>query len=189
MPPSRFAERQGLQITEWFEEGLTAAKKGRPLFSKMMKGLKTGRRRRRHHPQDRPQCSQPPGLARTRRPHRRGSHDVHFVNENIDLRSRGGRLSADIQAVIAADYIRNLSEETRKGMYGRLKQGVYPFCAPPGYKNTGPGGRLKQIDAVRAPFIRQAFELYASGRYTLDTLLAELHRRGLRNGKRRPGSP
>ena len=30
--------------------------------------------------------------------------DVHFANESLDLHSRGGRLSADIQAVVAADY-------------------------------------------------------------------------------------
>ena len=53
--------------------------------------------------------------------------DVHFATESLDFRSRGGRLSADIQAVIAADYIRNLREETIKGINGRLKQGLYPF--------------------------------------------------------------
>jgi site-specific DNA recombinase len=181
-----FAERQGLQITEWFEEVLTAAKKGRPLFAEMIRGLKRGRANGViMHKIDR--------SARNLRDWLElgdlidsGEAVVHFVNENIDLRSRGGRLSADIQAVIAADYIRNLREEARKGLYGRLKQGVYPFCAPPGYKNTGPGGRLKTIDPSRAPFVRQAFELYASGRYTLDSLLVELRRRGFRNRNRRP---
>ena len=68
---------------------------------------------------------------------------VHFVNESLDLHSRGGRLSADIQAVVAADYIRNLREETRKGFYGRIKQGVYPLPAPLGYPTRSPSlGRL-----------------------------------------------
>jgi len=31
--------------------------------------------------------------------------EVHFANESLDLNTRGGRLSADIQAVVAADYI------------------------------------------------------------------------------------
>ncbi len=56
--------------------------------------------------------------------------EVHFANESLDLHSRGGRLSADIQAVVASDYIRNLREETKKGIYGRLKQGFYPLRAP-----------------------------------------------------------
>jgi len=47
---------------------------------------------------------------------------VHFANESLDLHSRGGRLPADIQAVVAADYVRNLREETRKGLYGRLRE-------------------------------------------------------------------
>lgn len=56
--------------------------------------------------------------------------DVHFAHEAIDLNSRGGRLSADIQAVVASDLIRNLRDEVKKGIYGRLKQGIYPFfCA------------------------------------------------------------
>lgn len=50
----------------------------------------------------------------------------------VDLHSRGGRLSADIQSVVAADYVRNLREEAKKGIYGRLKQGFYPMRAPIG---------------------------------------------------------
>jgi DNA invertase Pin-like site-specific DNA recombinase len=51
--------------------------------------------------------------------------EVQFANEGLDLNSRGGRLSADIQAVVASDYIRNLREEAKKGIYGRLKQGFH----------------------------------------------------------------
>lgn len=42
------------------------------------------------------------------------------------------QLTADIQAVIAADYIRNLREETIKGINGRLKQGLYTEHPLPG---------------------------------------------------------
>src|SRR5439155_1782518 len=106
--------------------------------------------------------------------------EVHFANESLDLHSRGGRLSADIQAVVAADYIRNLREETRKGFYGRIKQGLYPLPAPLGYLDRGKG-KLKESDPVRAPLVRRAFELYGSGQYNLDTLVDELFRLGLRN--------
>ena len=111
--------------------------------------------------------------------------DVHFATESLDFRSRGGRLTADIQAVIAADYIRNLREETIKGITGRLKQGLFPFKAPIGYVDNG-GGRLKTLDPIRAPLVLQAFELYASRRYSLRTLLGELERRGLRNDRGHP---
>jgi DNA invertase Pin-like site-specific DNA recombinase len=176
---ARYAERQGLQITQWCEECLTAAKKGRPLFTKMLKGLQNG-------------DAQGVIIHKIDRSARnlRDWADlgelidagilVHFANESLDLHSRGGRLSADIQAVVAADYVRNLREETRKGIYGRLKQGIYPFNAPLGYLNSG-GGKVKTIDPIRGSLVRQAFEIYATGRHTIDSLLAELHQKGLRN--------
>lgn len=174
-----YAERHGIHIAEWFEERLTAAKKGRPLFTKMLKKLRQGEAQGVViHKIDR-------GARNLRDWADLGELidagvSVHFVNESLDLHSRGGRLSADIQAVVAADFIRNLREETRKGMYGRLKQGLYPFAAPVGYVDTG-SGRVKTTDPLRGPLIREAFELYATGQYSLDSLLLELHRRGLRN--------
>src|SRR5262249_46081806 len=103
--------------------------------------------------------------------------DVHFANESLDLKTRGGRLSADIQAVVAADYIRNLREEARKGFYGRLKQGRCPMPAPLGYLDRGKG--LKTIDPVKGPLVRKAFELYSTGRYSLINLATEMRRLGL----------
>jgi hypothetical protein len=105
--------------------------------------------------------------------------EVKFVNESLDLASRGGRLTADLQAIIAADFIRNLREETRKGFYGRLKQGFYPLPAPLGYRDMGKA-KAKEFDLVRAPLVRRAFELYGEGSWSIDDLREELHRSGLR---------
>lgn len=106
--------------------------------------------------------------------------EVQFANESLDLNSRGGRLSADIQAVVAADYIRNLREEAKKGIYGRLRQGFYPMRAPLGYMDHG-GGKPKTIDPIKGPLIRTAFELYATAQWTIPTLVEEMYRRGLCN--------
>jgi hypothetical protein len=106
--------------------------------------------------------------------------EVHIANESLDLNTRGGRLSADIQAVVAADFIRNLREETKKGFYGRLKQGLYPICAPIGYLDRG-GGQAKVPDPKMAGFVREAFDLYATGNFSLPRLVVEMYRRGLRN--------
>ncbi|CAN0588661.1 unnamed protein product, partial [Ectocarpus sp. 12 AP-2014] len=89
------------------------------------------------------------------------------------------------QAVIAADHIRNLREETVKGLNGRLKQGLYPFRAPIGYLDRGKG-QPKEPDPVKAPLIREMFDLYASGQYSLRSLRDEMNRRGLRNIAERP---
>ena len=139
-----FAARSGFQITQWFEEKETAAKRGRPIFDNMILDLLKGKADGLIvHKIDRSARNfadwakigdlQDAGI------------DIHFATETLDFSSRGGRLTADIQAVIAADYIRNLREETIKGITGRLKQGLYPFKAPIGYVDNG-GGKPKTMD-------------------------------------------
>src|SRR5262249_5583514 len=129
---SQYAQRFGLTIGEWFEERESAAKRGRPVFMQMLRALRRGSASGVViHKIDR-------GARNLRDWADLGELidsgiQVHFANESLDLNTRGGRLSADIQAVVAADYIRNLREETRKGFYGRLKQGFYPLPAPIGY--------------------------------------------------------
>jgi len=180
----RYAERAGLTIVREFEERETAAKQGRPVFNDMLKALKAGKARgviihkidrSARNLQDWVQLQQLTD----------NGIEIHFANESIDLQSRGGRLSADIQAVVAADYIRNLREETRKGFYGRIKQGLYPRPAPPGYLDCGKG-KPKAIDPVNGPLVRRAFELYATGRWGLVDLADHMKQLGLRGKKGKP---
>lgn len=180
---TRYAQRSNLHIRDWFQERETAAKQGRPVFGEMLKGLRDGTVRGVIiHKIDR--------SARNLKDWADlgelidAGVEVHFANESMDLRSRGGRLSADIQAVVAADYIRNLREETKKGFYGRLKEGILPRPAPPGYRDAG-GGKPKELDARTAPLVRRIFELYATGTANFHGLLEEASRIGLtgRSGK------
>jgi len=179
-----FASRNDIEITQWFEEKETAAKSGRPIFNKMLLMLKQGRAKGMViHKIDR--------SARNLKDWATISElsdsglDVYFATESLDFRSRGGRLTADIQAVIAADYIRNLSFEARKGINGRLKQGIYPFPAPTGYLDSGPG-KPKTLDPARAPLVRQLFDLYLTGNFSIRSLHTEIVKRGLTNRKNRP---
>src|SRR5215470_10706316 len=175
----RYSQRNGLKISEWFEERETAAKRGRPIFNKMLKLLNTGKcdgviihkiDRSARNLKDWADLGELID----------GGIEVHFANESLDLHSRGGRLSADIQAVVAADYIRNLREETIKGFYGRLKQGLYPRPAPIGYVDQTT--RLPKLpDPVMGPLIRLAFEKYSTGYYNLERLVEEMESLGLRN--------
>jgi site-specific DNA recombinase len=174
-----FASRHGLTVTEWFEEKETAAKSGRPVFTKMLKSLARGTAKGLIiHKIDRSARNLKDWAVISELSD--AGVDVYFANESLDFRSRGGRLTADIQAVIAADFIRNLREETIKGMTGRLKQGLYPFRAPLGYLDNG-RGQPKTPCPIKAPLIRHAFELYASGRHSLRSLQAEMNQLGLRN--------
>jgi site-specific DNA recombinase len=175
----RYIQRYGLNIAQWFEERESAAKRGRPVFTKMMKQLRSGTVRGLIvHKIDR--------SARNLKDWADlgelidAGLEVHFANESLDLNTRGGRLSADIQAVVAADYIRNLREESRKGFYGRLKQGLYPLPAPLGYLDRGKA-REKELDPERAPLVAKLFTLYGTGQYSLHRLLDGAQAWGLRN--------
>jgi DNA invertase Pin-like site-specific DNA recombinase len=175
----RYAQKYGLSLVRHFEERETAAKLGRPVFLEMLKALRIGKAAGVIiHKIDR--------SARNLKDWADlgalidAGIEVHFASESLDLNSRGGRLSADIQAVVASDYIRNLREETKKGIYGRLKQGLYPFPAVIGYRDIGKG-QPKKIDKIQAPLIKQAFELYTTGNWGLIALADEMYERGLRN--------
>ena len=175
----RYAERMGAVIVEWFEETRTAAKAGRPVFTKMLRLLRAGKAEGVIiHKLDRG----------TRNYHDWAAIDdlleagigIYVANENLDLRSRGGRLAADMQVAVAVDYIRNLKEEALKGIEGRLKQGILPNAAPIGYLDRG-AGNPKEIDSKKGPLVRRLFELYGTGGYTLREVAAEAKQIGLRN--------
>lgn len=110
---------------------------------------------------------------------------IHFAGESLDLNTRGGRLSADIQAVVASDFIRNLKNETKKGVYRRLRDGYLPWAAPLGYRNGGKG-KHKTIDPRKGPLVRELFERYATGEYTQEELRVLMTARGLRNKVGKP---
>jgi site-specific DNA recombinase len=175
----KFAAQRDIQIVAWFSEVQTAAKAGRGVFTGMLARLKMGE-------------AQGVIIHKIDRAARNADDwndlsklfdsgiDVQFAHEPIDLHTRGGRLSADILAVVAADFIRNNKQEAKKGFYGRLAEGIFPMPAPVGYIDKGKG-KPKDLDLSRAPLVRQAFELYASNTYGLLELRKEITKRGLRS--------
>ncbi len=91
-----------------------------------------------------------------------------------------------IKALMAKNYIDNLSEESRKGMLEKAEQGLYPSLAPLGYKNielknNGKSHKVLQVDEQRAPMIQKLFRLYATCDYSLAQLVKLAHDEGLRN--------
>lgn len=88
---------------------------------------------------------------------------------------------------VAEDYVRNLRSEIIKGQRGQLERGYYPFSAPIGYRNNGKR-KLKTIHPVLGPYLKQAFELYATGQYSLETLRVEMARQGFTQDNGKPRS-
>lgn len=178
---TEYAKTNNLKIIHFYEETKTAAKRGRPFFTEMMTNLKQGKASGVIiHKIDRSA---------------RNLHDwasigdlidnniqVYFAHESLNLNERGGRLSADIQAVMASDYVRNLRQEIVKGIQGRLLQGLYPWKAPLGYEDNGTG-KLKTIHPQQGKLIQELFKLYASKEYNIITLSKKMESLGLTNSK------
>ena len=105
------------------------------------------------------------------------------TSENID-QTPGGMLLHGIMASISEFYSNNLSSEVKKGMSEKARNGGCISKAPLGYRNTtttsnGREAHVATIDPDRAELITWAFDAYATGRYTLKSLTAELQDRGL----------
>ena len=103
----RYASQNDIHIADWFEEQQSAAKRGRPAFARLMQQLAAGARAGVIiHKIDR--------SARNLRDWAdlgelvdRGL-EVHVAHDTLDLRSRGGRLSADC---LGSELVRALRAE------------------------------------------------------------------------------
>ena len=172
-----FASQNNLEVIKWFEEQETASKIGRPLFETMRQQLLRGaaegviihridRSSRNYHDWAHIEDLSQQGIK------------VFFAADGLDFESTSGRFMADIQMALAAHYSRNLSFEVKKGLYGRIRQGIYPFRAPLGYVDNGEGA-LKTICPIKGPLVRQAFELYCSGEHSITSLTSAMAELGL----------
>jgi len=102
------------------------------------------------------------------------------VVENVDD-TITGQLVENIMASIAEFYSANLGEEVKKGMRVMIQRGEWPHQPPRGYFQSRTEDRrpLCVPDEVVAPAIRRAFELYATGRYSICAIGQELLIRGV----------
>src|SRR5262249_1291764 len=110
---------------------------------------------------------------------------LHLVKENVvisaDARSSEKFLHG-IKVLMAKNYSENLSEEVKKGLREKADQGHFPGVAHVGYVNNRATHRIDP-DPVRGPLVAQAFELYATGRYSLKKLAQKAYEVGLRHSR------
>jgi site-specific DNA recombinase len=112
------------------------------------------------------------------------------ASENID-ETPAGRLMHGMLASFAEYYSNNLATEIMKGLNRKHEQGGTPHKPPIGYlsKRELIGNqdiRSVILDPVRAPLVRLAFILYATGEWPLHRLADHLEEQGLRSrGTRR----
>ena len=170
-----YAIREGLEIVASFEEAKTAKEPGRRVFVEMLEMLEQGKANGilAWHP-DR--------LARNSID---GGRIIHMIDKGIlkGLRfptftfekSPQGLFMLNLAFGQSKLYVDQLSENVKRGMRHKIRRGEWPSLAPIGYLNN-PRTRNIQPDPEKAPIVRKAFELYATGVHTLYTIADELKR-------------
>jgi site-specific DNA recombinase len=110
---------------------------------------------------------------------------IHLARSNKVFDKNSGseeEFMLDIEVAVAKKQSNDISRKTKMGMLEKAEQGLYPSVAPIGYKNNRLT-HLIEVDEERAPFIRRAFTLMASGSYSLAAIVKILNQEGLRGRK------
>ena len=180
-----YAKRENLFVYKEVVEAKTAKKPGRPLFNEILVELERGNA-------DGILAWHPDRLARNSID---GGKIIYLVDQGVirDLRfptfrfddSAQGKFMLSIAFGQSKYYIDALSENIRRGIRLKLSKGIWPQWAPIGYINDRKT-RTIIIDEGKAPFIKRVFELYSSGKYSLEETHDKINALGLTGRKNKP---
>ncbi len=181
-----YAKREGLYIVEELTEAKTAKVPGRQVFDSMIERIEAGEAEGiiAWHP-DR--------LARNSID---GGKIIYLldIGKLMDLKfpqhwfenTPQGKFSLNMAFCQSKYFVDSLSENTKRGIRQKVKRGEMPGLAPIGYLNVIKDNRkIIVIDKKRAPIIKKAFEMFATGKYRMMDIRDFLTKNGIlsRTGK------
>jgi site-specific DNA recombinase len=181
-------QRDHLDVVGSFEESQSAMTKGRPFFNEMLARIEAGEA-------DGIIAWHPDRLARNAYD---GGRIIDLIDEGKlhDLRfstfwfepTAQGKLMLNLAFGQSKYYSDSLSINIRRGQKQKVIEGIWSWKAPLGYLNE-PKLRTIVPDPQKAPLVKMAFELYATGKYTFVSLGKLLNAKGLRSHNNVPLSP
>ncbi len=164
-----FAVREGLNVVEELIEKQSAKIPGRPIFNDMLERIEAGEA-------DGILAWHPDRLARNSVD---GGRIIFLLDTGMikTLKFPTVRFESDPQGKFMLNimfgqskyYVDSLSENTKRGLREKVRRGEYPGPAPIGYINDYRTKRVF-VDRERAPIVKDAFERYATGNETYETL-------------------
>ena len=180
-----YAAKEKLEIVASFCEAKTAKEPGRMKFAEMLSLIERGKA-------DGIISWHPDRLARNSVD---GGKIIHFVDRGL-IRSLKfptfwfeptpqGLFMLNIAFGQSKYFVDNLRENVKRGLRQKIRNGVWPGWAPVGYSNN-PKTRAINIDHDKAPKVVKMFELYATGKYTLNSLANWCKENGLRGNLNKP---
>ena len=162
------AKRESIYIADEFIEKRSAKIPGRPVFNEMLKRIQNGEvqgivcwkiDRLSRNPVDsgKIQWLLQQGIIQ----HIQTHSQSHYPNDNV--------LMMSVELGMANEYVRQLSENTARGLRQKARNGDFPSLAPFGYINN-PVIKKIAIHKKNAKLVKKMFELYATGSVRLENL-------------------
>jgi DNA invertase Pin-like site-specific DNA recombinase len=103
------------------------------------------------------------------------------VTDGVDTGTPGGDLTFGLKTIISSNYVRELSDKTKRGLVGRAKLGLSTGGRTFGYRTepeTGSNGQItghrRLVDETTAAVVRRIFGLYRDG-FALAAIAKELN--------------
>lgn len=179
-----FAKRENLEIIAFIEEAKTAKAPGREKFAEVLNKIEKGAAEGilAWHPDRLARNSIDGGkiiyLLDTRK-----LKDLKFPTFWFDNTPQE-KFMLNIAFGQSKYYIDNLSENVKRGMRQKLRNGILPAKAPRGYRNNEKLGTI-EIDPLESKAIKKAYELFAGGKKSFTDISHFLYANGLvrKNGK------
>ena len=116
-----------------------------------------------------------------------GKIELHFLREGSVLNENARSIDLVLwyNAILGAkSYVMNISDNVRRTNDFRVRQGQWMGRAPIGYlnkRNLDTGKAEIVLDPVRSVLVKECFDLYATGQYSMRALAKIMKEKGLTN--------
>ena len=174
-------KRENLSIVEEFIEKRSAKIPGRPIFNDMLARIQNGEAqgivcwkidRLSRNPVDsgKIQWLLQKGIIT----HIQTHGQSHYPNDNV--------LMMSVELGMANEYVRQLSENTARGLRQKARRGEFPGFAPIGYINN-PAIKKIELHRKNAKIVKKLFEMYATGKVNLKYIAEFMEKSGIKSRK------